>query len=1154
MRVNTTIPEFSWIAGHPLYDYMKSSTHGGSDAWNPNIYLNIWVCSLNFVPGVGHGLGYATYPNDAGNWNDGVVVSTSKFDANVTAQLRGRTLVHEVGHWMGLYHMWSVPTSNQSACYDDLVTDTPLSQGPIWQGGSCGPSTCSAPLPEMCANYMSYYTEDKQVMFTKGQKTRAYAVFDNGGPRAAIIASSALNPPTTPTLTTSVSTICPGETVTLTASLTSAPPGISYQLYALTAGIRTPIGSSTALPSWTVSPAHSTTYTVGITTPTTPGAMYGCTYEAQATVTVVTATASAGGPYHMSNNYLSPLNGTGAPAGGTGRWSLQNGGDFPLQCGGTAHFVDPVLGILPSGIVPGIYPVCYTYTLPNNCDTDQACAMLQILPPVITVSPGGPYVFLNTAGQTLNGSGLPPNGTGQWSVRNTGLISNGQFPLGNNTWSGFVNSTTGELPSNIKPGTYEVCYTYTPPLGCVSAKECTTIKILPRDCRIKYVEPTHTWDLDPAVPGSTALVLDGLVINPQLPAGRYHVKCPVVLTRGAFMTTPGTEFLFEPGASLTIGAEASLTAPNTHFTAACDDMWPGIIVDRFSNGFYLGDPDTDLTTPLPKPAPYGTAPTWGGISHAIVGVQWDSPPTAPLRLVNTHFFNNLTGVRAGNYHQGTIPATVHPQAAIINSVFDADQERFKLDPVGNLYADWLPFVHLDLNGWRYGTAGDAVVMPLAGNHLRDALLGLTGGHNSDQFRLTVGGANLFERNRIMGIAVPTLTETLEIGLLDEVPNQFQLPPALPAFQPSQRLRIALSDQYSWLSLAAWPSTAAWGIWVGWLGGSTPTGVPMVLRVANAEFTVSQGTPFGNHSYPRTGLEVERAARRYQLENCSFTDLYTGLRLGLENTGEDCFVAGNTFENCGTGLSVRSTLPATFSTAPLFFPLCNTFRRTSSAPAATASVGMHVAPAQYAGAPAPEFDNANVRFITGDPYTVVMKNYFVGGSGTNFQYLHNQAGGNLPYTAYLDKSANCGGCLVQLQNEIQANSTGFNVVPDQSAMANLLYEPSFNCSNEMPPYKTGFQAQRSLSSGPVSSSDEVLLEGRPNPASEAIEITYRVAHVQTATLVVRELMSGQMRTTLPLTAKAGSVRLSVASLRPGVYAYSLLVDGVLVATRKLVVSR
>ncbi len=229
-----------------------------------------------------------------------------------------------------------------------------------------------------------------------------------------------------------------------------------------------------------------------------------------------------------------------------------------------------------------------------------------------------------------------------------------------------------------------------------------------------------------------------------------------------------------------------------------------------------------------------------------------------------------------------------------------------------------------------------------------------------------------------------------------------------------------------------------------------------------------------------------------------------------------------------------------------------FRRTSSAPAATASVGMHVAPAQYAGALAPEFDNANVRFITGDPYTVVMKNYFVGGSGTNFQYLYNQAGGNLPYTAYLDKSANCGGCLVQLQNEIQANSTGFNVVPSNTPVV-LDYEPDMSCSNEMPPYKSGFQRGLMLQNGTPTVKDKVLLEGSPNPASETMEITYRVAYSRSTTLVVRELLSGRIRQTLSLTAKQGTVSVSVAGLTPGVYTYSLLADGIPRATRKLVVT-
>ena len=166
---------------------MKFSVHGGDDGWDSRNYLNIWVCRLQGF------LGYASNPGCPSEM-DGVVISSSVFGTiNTEAPYHmGRTAVHEIGHWLGLKHIWG-----DSFCGDDLVEDTPR-QGSFTKGCPEGKflSSCdNAPLGDMYMNYMDFTDDACMNLFTIGQKQRMLAHFAPGGPRNSILSSKGLEKP-----------------------------------------------------------------------------------------------------------------------------------------------------------------------------------------------------------------------------------------------------------------------------------------------------------------------------------------------------------------------------------------------------------------------------------------------------------------------------------------------------------------------------------------------------------------------------------------------------------------------------------------------------------------------------------------------------------------------------------------------------------------------------------------------------------------------------------------------------------------------------------------------------------------------------------------------------------------------------------------------
>lgn len=178
IRVKAGVDQFS------LDNRIKFRSRGGSDAWPAAHYLNIWVG--NMVSGI---MGYSSMPGSSPEL-DGVVLNHTVFGTlNKRGKFTlGRVGVHEVGHWLGLKHIWG-----DAYCGDDGIADTPPQKSynrgcPSGILNSCG----NDPNGDMYMNYMDLTDDSCMYMFTLGQREKMRSVFAVGAPRNSMLAGLAL--------------------------------------------------------------------------------------------------------------------------------------------------------------------------------------------------------------------------------------------------------------------------------------------------------------------------------------------------------------------------------------------------------------------------------------------------------------------------------------------------------------------------------------------------------------------------------------------------------------------------------------------------------------------------------------------------------------------------------------------------------------------------------------------------------------------------------------------------------------------------------------------------------------------------------------------------------------------------------------------------
>jgi hypothetical protein len=180
-------------------------------SWDPTKYYNVFV--LEFGGADVGTLGYAQFPTvssastpvigdiagTGGDANtDGVALDWHYTGVNDNGTYdKGRTLSHETGHWLGLYHIWGDDTDCSGT---DNVADTPNQE---IENYTC-PATDGAVVTDACsttapgANYQNFmdYSDDRcMAMFTAGQKARMQAVMANCPRRLSLNTSTVCSIP-----------------------------------------------------------------------------------------------------------------------------------------------------------------------------------------------------------------------------------------------------------------------------------------------------------------------------------------------------------------------------------------------------------------------------------------------------------------------------------------------------------------------------------------------------------------------------------------------------------------------------------------------------------------------------------------------------------------------------------------------------------------------------------------------------------------------------------------------------------------------------------------------------------------------------------------------------------------------------------------------
>lgn len=406
--------------------------------WPSNKYLNVWVVKTiqNLSGSAGIVLGFAQFPG--GNAaTDGVVLRhdyTGNIGTAANSNNAGRTMTHEVGHWLNLRHIWGDAT-----CGSDFVTDTPTHFGANQSNCPNFPKTSNCTgngtNGDMYVNYMDYTTGTCQNMFSIGQAGRMNAALSSAISGRSNLWSAANLTATGTTgtpgavcapiaaFTNNLNYVCAGTTINFTDGSWNGP--VDTYTWDFPGG--TPSTSNVAAPS--IQYNTPGTYDVTLTASNSAGSS---STTLSGTVTVVPAVGQYGVPYNEGfESILFPGN----------EWVIQNEGGNTwvvstqaAKTGSKSAFLNNYSGNLANSTDVFITP---TYDLTNVTGANltfwlafaaRSSTSTDVLKVYASTTCGQLWsIRYNKTGTTLSTAGLVtsnfiPNGT-QWRQETVNISS-----------------------------------------------------------------------------------------------------------------------------------------------------------------------------------------------------------------------------------------------------------------------------------------------------------------------------------------------------------------------------------------------------------------------------------------------------------------------------------------------------------------------------------------------------------------------------------------------------------------------------------------------------------------------------------------------------------------------------------------------------------
>ena len=188
-RINENLLDVPFLG----YDQNNYAQYG---YWDSNSYINIWVTPLPestqcLVFGNSTGPqtdlpGTDLLPIPQEGDAEGILINWMHFgESNIDCQARfGRTLTHEMGHYLGVLHPWG----GEECEFNDYCDDTPAVDRPVYNLAIIGCDGETVPVN----NYMNWSNDDLMNMFTNDQISRMHYVLEHHEGRHNLLSSDAL--------------------------------------------------------------------------------------------------------------------------------------------------------------------------------------------------------------------------------------------------------------------------------------------------------------------------------------------------------------------------------------------------------------------------------------------------------------------------------------------------------------------------------------------------------------------------------------------------------------------------------------------------------------------------------------------------------------------------------------------------------------------------------------------------------------------------------------------------------------------------------------------------------------------------------------------------------------------------------------------------